>query len=341
MSTLTTATASAPGKLFILGEYAVLHGAPATLAAVDARAWIRIHPAEDGEWRINAPDVDVSQLVLNSDGSLPATATADTRRALKVFDAVRMTIAETVNLPPCSIDIDTAGFAGQAGKLGIGGSAAIASALTGAFNAIAAQQPNRETLLNQAITAHRRAQAGEGSGADVATALLGGIVAFARDARPIQTDWPTDLHALAVPTGHGADTPTLVGATRRLADDAPATHKRCLEPLIQLARDGAHAFAEGDVGTILDIANAYFDGLTALSHAANAAIVTSTHHHLRQLVAEAGGVFKPTGAGGGDLGLVLADSQSTINACATVLEAAGHPPVALHLGASGMASTLE
>lgn len=306
------------------------------LTAVDARARVQVRPATDGRWQIHAPDVDVNTLTLDADGTLSASLPADTRRALRVFDAVRATLAAGVLLPAQRLDIDTTGFATKAGKLGIGASAAVASALTGALTRACNQQMPHTALLQKAMQAHRRAQNGEGSGADVATSIMGGVVAFAHGIAPQTRQWPAGLYALAVPTGGGTDTPTLVGATRRLAQSDPSTHERCIQPLTRLAQDGAAAVTRADAAAVLAIADAYFDGLAALGEAANAPIVTKTHHQLRRIAAEAGAVFKPTGAGGGDLGLVVADSEAAIAASAAALEQAGYPPVSLGFGAAGL-----
>lgn len=340
MSTQVTAgiTTSAPGKLFVLGEYAVLHGAPAVLAAVDARARVNLWAAADNQWRIDAPDIGIHQVTLEARGALPKKLNAAQRRGLRVFDAVRATLSATTRLPPLHIAIDTAGFAGTAGKLGIGSSAAVAVALTGALGRAARFSSNPDDLLEHAIQAHRRAQNGEGSGADVATCMLGGVVTFTRDRAPLCTHWPRGLYALAVPTGDGADTPTLVGATRQLAKTNRARHAACIEPLARLAHSGARALAETDITGLLAIADAYFDGLATLGDAAGAPIVTATHQRLRGIARSCGAVFKPTGAGGGDLGLVLTDSSAALRRCAAALEQAGQPPVALGFGAAGLQS---
>lgn len=332
----TTVSASAPGKLFVLGEYAVLHGAPAVLTAVDARARVQARPVTDGQWRIRAPDVGIAELELGPGGALPDALNPQTRAALKVFDAVRTTTAEIAPLPPLQIEIDTGGFATPAGKLGIGASAAVASALTGVLARFAGDELSQDRLRKQAIQAHRRAQNGEGSGADVATSIMGGILVFLHADPPESLAWPAELYALAVPTGDGADTPQLVGATRRLAETDPNAHNRCIEPLAELAHDGVRALAEHDIASVLTSADAYFDALAALGTAAGALIVTDTHHELRRIAAHAGGVFKPTGAGGGDLGLVLAPSETAAGACATALTNAGHAPVDLSFGAIGL-----
>ena len=41
---MTAVTASAPGKLFLAGEYVVLRGAPAVVAAIDRRVSLRFEP---------------------------------------------------------------------------------------------------------------------------------------------------------------------------------------------------------------------------------------------------------------------------------------------------------
>src|SRR6185295_6471595 len=54
---MTTLVARAPGKLFLLGEYAVLDGAPAIVAAVDRFIEVRLTPRTVRTVRITAPGV--------------------------------------------------------------------------------------------------------------------------------------------------------------------------------------------------------------------------------------------------------------------------------------------
>ncbi len=52
-------TASAPGKLVLTGEYAVLEGAPAVVLAVSRRARVHLRDSEDADWHIDAPDLGI------------------------------------------------------------------------------------------------------------------------------------------------------------------------------------------------------------------------------------------------------------------------------------------
>lgn len=328
-----TVNASAAGKLFILGEYAVLHGAPALVAAVNVRARIRATPAR--AWRLDAPQLGIHGYRLAGDGGLPGDCRPARRQALAVFDAARHLAAREGVLPPLDIVIDTAAFFGAGGKLGLGASAAVAAALIGLFNAINHHSHTRKQLGRQAIAAHRLAQNGEGSGADVAAALLGGLVGYRLD-QPRRHAWPAGLHARAVVTGNGADTRKLVAAVRRLQTRDPTTHGRCIERLCGLAETGYAAMSENNPAALLAAADGYFDALAALGRAARADIVTAAHHELRDLAAQQGCVFKPTGAGGGDLGLLLSDAPRTLEDCDRALAAAGHRCLPLRFGALGL-----
>ncbi|MDH3305214.1 MAG: hypothetical protein OEM92_08415, partial [Gammaproteobacteria bacterium] len=60
--------ASAPGKLVLCGEYAVLDGAPAVCMAVDRRATVTVTDA-DGRWhRVSAPGYASTEGRFRADG---------------------------------------------------------------------------------------------------------------------------------------------------------------------------------------------------------------------------------------------------------------------------------
>lgn len=330
-------TATAPGKLFLLGEYAVLHGAPALLAAMDARCRVTLEPADC--WHVTARPLGLSELTLADDGAIPAEASDDVRRALTVFDAVRRTVTAETELPPLRVTIDTSDFFRHGSKLGLGASAAVAVALTAALHRLLGRPDDPTTVCQTATAAHRRAQGGEGSGADVATAAHGGIVEFAAG-QPVQPRaWPAGLHARPVMTGNGADTRELVAAVRRLAVTDPAGHATAIGRLAALADRGRMALVQSDIPEFLAVCRASLEALATLGATAGADIVTAPHRTLAAVVAETGAVFKTTGAGGGDLGLILAASPSVMEAARRAAEALGHACPPLAFGASGVAVT--
>jgi mevalonate kinase len=52
-------TVSAPGKLMLFGEHAVIYGRPCIVTAVDSRIKVIVEKRTSDELIINAPDVDV------------------------------------------------------------------------------------------------------------------------------------------------------------------------------------------------------------------------------------------------------------------------------------------
>ncbi len=343
-------TASAPGKLFLLGEYAVLHGAPALLTAVDRRAHVTVTTAdaapsgaaEPERWRVIAPAIGIAGCVLEADGSLPIALDAATRERLRVFDAVRRTAAAMAVESPTglTVTIDTAAFWHRSHKLGLGSSAAVAAALTTALAAAHRLRLTPSELLDCATTSHRAAQGGAGSGGDVAASCSGGLITFtgtsgaAPGAEVIRQRWPDDLELRVVTTGTGSSSTELVGRVAEYGRRDPAGHAADLDRLAGLAGQAAAALSSADA--FLTLADRYCDALIALDSHADAGIITDEHLRLRSLVAASGGVFKTSGAGGGDVGLVFASRGVNATAVASALREAGIQTVPLGFGAPGV-----
>ena len=155
-----------PGKLFVIGEYAVLHGGRALVAAVDTGLQCRAERSR--AWRIAAPDLGLDaaldEIATGSSGALLASAIAAARDELSIAGPLRFHLRGT---QPAS-----------RGKFGLGGSAASVVAILGAGAALAgmdlAETQNRARLFAVAFEVHRRHQRGRGSGADVAASIYGG-----------------------------------------------------------------------------------------------------------------------------------------------------------------------
>jgi phosphomevalonate kinase len=83
-------------------------------------------------------------------------------------------------LPPLLVDIDSEALYGSSGnKTGLGSSAAVTVALVALVRAVAEEKlPQKDTLFQLCVEAHRFAQGGRGSGYDVAASLFGGVGIF-------------------------------------------------------------------------------------------------------------------------------------------------------------------
>ncbi len=329
--------ASAPGKLFLIGEYAVLAGAPALLTAVDRRVHVRATPSPDARWRLTAANLGIRDLDLGADLQAPPEFDAATRSKLAVFEAVRAHSAAALGtrLTAQHVTIDSRDFAQDGHKLGLGSSAAVAAALTAALSQASGESLDMGALAMRAIAAHRTAQNGRGSGGDVAAAVYGGLISYTRDHTPIPLTWPADLAAYALVTGTGASTPDLVERVADYGNRAPDAHARYMADLRALA--DAVVGSLNDTRSFLTLAADYFAALCRLDAAAGAGIVTPQHFQLADLAAKHGGVFKTSGAGGGDVGLVFAQRGDEEKRLHAALEQAGARVVDLDFGAAGVA----
>jgi phosphomevalonate kinase len=281
-----TPVVTAPAKLFIAGEYAVLHGGTAIVAAVSRRASARFVT-----------------------GAEPASAL--------VGEAVRATIealaaaGEGTSLPPGSVAVDTGAFSAGGAKLGLGSSAAAATVAVGAVLE-AAGVPVAQSLdlvYSLAAAAHRAAQGGVGSGADVAAAVHGGVIEFAhpREGAPVTRGLAPlpGVELVVFSTGKASSTADRVRAVLAFAGHDPVRHAACIGALAEAATRVRAALGAGDVAELLDAVRAAGAGMKALGLAADVPIVTPPLEAAATLAAELGGAAKPSGAGGGDVGLAL------------------------------------
>jgi phosphomevalonate kinase len=333
-------TADAPGKLVLLGEYAVLAGAPGIAVSVDVRARARITPAPAGESALVIPDTGARHPFRWISGGPPRWEGASPGAFGLPLEAVseilyaRGHLRRAGDLPATVIELGTADFhhtdaRGRRHKLGLGSSAAVIVALTGALlrhgGGAAADQAE---LLAITCEAHRRLQGGAGSGTDVATALYGGVVGVefaAPGAVPRVTPlaWPRGLHCLAIWTGRSASTPAMLTRLRGFQQAEPAAAAGHFARLGAAAARGLAAFRAGDVPAVLDAVGHFGAGLRMLDTAVGLGIWSAEHEQLAALAAAAGVPYKPSGAGGGDYGVALADRRALLAPLRAAVEAAG------------------
>jgi phosphomevalonate kinase len=162
--------ATAPGKIVLLGEYAVALGRPAIVAAMDRRLGCRIR-LEPGPGRLRVGNgVNRCELPLHMD------TVGDAPLEVRFVVAAARVGARFFDLKAVDLNIETWSEIDRAeSKVGLGGSAAIVAATLAAVGAASgSHKGDPKTLAGLGVAAHRLAQGG-GSGADVVAATLGGV----------------------------------------------------------------------------------------------------------------------------------------------------------------------
>ncbi len=316
--------ASAPGKLMICGEYVVLDGAEAVVAAVSTRAYAR--------W--SAAPTDRSPTTL---GSSP-----DSRGAPPEAVVARRWAEASTRPDARTLVIDVSELRQGHKKVGLGSSAAAAAAAAGAvFDAAGLDLRDRAVrgrVLDAALGGHREV-APQGSGADVAAAVLGGFVRFRRlddavEAFPLL--WPTAVEVTAVWTGSEARTSDFVAAVKRFASASPAGYREHARELGTESEQLASAAIDNDSKSLIEAAGNFGRAMGRLGEAAGVPIVTPGLALVSDLASRAGGSAKPSGAGGGDVAVAFFDDPARRIAFETACRERGLVVLSLALGAEGV-----
>jgi phosphomevalonate kinase len=292
----------------LLGEYAVLEGAPALVLAVDRRARVALTTTGGPAWEIVSPTLGAeASLRLDADGvewrGTPAPK-------LEWLAALFAQLPFVATLPPCHIELDSDAFfldhaAGRM-KLGLGSSAAITVALVGALHACAGRPG---PTLEEAIAVHRAIQHGRGSGIDIAAALAGGLSRFelrggAAGCVPMQL--PDGLHWCCVFSGRPASTAAMLAKIAAWREREPAEYTRRTHELATMASRGVDDVASHDAASFLSSLGDYAQALARFGEAGGVDIASRGHRVLAALAAGCGVVYKSCGAGGGDVGVTFA-----------------------------------
>lgn len=290
-----TVSASAPGKVVLLGEYVVLDGARALVMAVDKRCRAELAPAsgERGCLKMRMPKLQVAEFG-------PGEPTGSS-----LVDALVDRADLGPPWPVWSATIDSSEFFSDGLKLGLGSSAAALVAFAGASWATAGKpgQPG----LAELIRCHREFQGGVGSGIDVAAALLGGVVEFRlsteSQAQISSVQLPKSVGFAGVFAGGSASTPGLVGQYRQWADAGSAQADALRQRLIAAAERGCVAVHEDDGAAFVAAIDEYGRCLQELGHEMGADLVTAEHRQIGKIAGGMGLAYKVSGAGGGDVGI--------------------------------------
>ena len=321
---------TAPGKAVLSGEYAVLAGAPAVSMAVDRRARVSVSSLAEGatstvaapgyasgEWRFETgPDGRVTWLDRLPPGGLPV---------------VEATWQRYPGDAPLSIVVDTRDFHDPASnrKFGLGSSAAATTAL---LTALSVHCRDAVPTWAECRDVHRALQGQRGSGVDVATSFHGGLLRFSMaDEAPRTLRWPGGLEYRLLWSGSPADT------VAQLAKyDGRDPHEQSSGLLADAAAAVADAWPDADTDALLEAFARYTEMLRQFDVDHGLGIFDAGHGALSARATGAGLVYKPCGAGGGDIGIVLGTDSAAIEAFCEQAATEGFSKLDMHLDSHGV-----
>jgi mevalonate kinase len=313
-------TASAPGKLMLLGEHAVVYGRPCLVTAV-GRWQATIAPAADDRLHVTAPDVGLL------DGAWSLTAPVGEMPAGARFIAAAVQEFRRQHGGSGGLLVSTS--SALSSRYGLGSSAAVTVAVLqalAAWQGVPLTQAELFDLGRRAVLAVQ----GVGSGFDVAAAVYGGTLYFADGGQTIEPLDSGDLPLVVGYSGVKADTATLVRgvAARRAA--APQAIDRLFDESTVLVEAGRPALQAGDFVTLGRLFDQAQELLVRLG------VSTPRLEALIAAAREAGAWgAKLSGAGGGDC-LIALVSAARRQAVEAAIVAAGGEMLSVRPGEPGV-----
>lgn len=296
-------TSSAPGKVYLFGEHAVVYGEPAVPCAIERRAHVTVEARDDENVHVTASDLSLDGFrVSYVGGDEPAV---DVPRplleaAMGYVDEALEQAREAAGRPDTGFDVTIESDIPLGA--GLGSSAAVVVAgIDAATRELGVELP-REELADRAYQVEYDVQDGQASRADTFCSTMGGVVRVeGNDRRRI--DDPPNLPFVVGYDGGAGETGELVAGVRSLrdryefADDTVAA-------IGDVVRAGETILNRGDLEELGELMNFNHGLLSALG------VSSRSLESMVWAAREAGAVgAKLTGAGGG--GCIVAIDETT------------------------------
>ncbi|MFC7133774.1 MULTISPECIES: mevalonate kinase [Salinibaculum] len=286
-------TSSAPGKVYLFGEHAVVYGEPAVPCAIERRAHVTVEQRESG-MSVHADDLTLDGFTVEYDaetGGRPDVEVADS-----LVEAGVGYVNEAIEQARDAADAGDVGFDITVESsiplgAGLGSSAAVVVATIDAATRELGVELAPVDIAQRAYEVEYAVQDGEASRADTFCSAMGGAVRVEGD--DCRTIAAPDLPFVIGYDGGAGDTGALVAGVRKLREDYGFAADT-VEAIGDIVRQGETALAEGDLaelGRLMNFNHGLLEALGVSSRSLDAMVWAARD-------ADALGA-KLTGAGGG------------------------------------------
>jgi mevalonate kinase len=304
---------SAPGKVYLFGEHAVVYGEPAVPCAIERRATVSVEARDDDHVRVTAEDLSLDGFTVEysgDTGSHPdvAVPTPLVEAAMGYVDAAVSQARDAAGVSDVGFDITVESDIPLGA--GLGSSAAVTVAGIDAATRELGVTLAPEALADRAYRAEADVQDGQASRADTFCSAMGGAVRVeGDDCRTI--DAPSLPFVIGFDGGAG-DTGELVAGVRALKDeyDFAADTVETIGDIVRRGEDllgGAEPEPDdgvlAELGRLMDFNHGLLEALGVSSRSLDSMVWAARE-------AGAHGA-KLTGAGGGGCIVALDPSPET------------------------------
>lgn len=297
---------SAPGKVTLFGEHAVVYGEPAIAAAIDKRVRVEAIKRADEAVRIEARDLMLAgfKALLSSNGSV--TLEGESKKVLAALSYVKRAIEIVREKYGVKVGAHITITSEMPVGAGLGTSAAVAVSVIKAYSLLAGLEFSKEECADLGYQVELSVQ-GRASRMDSTTTAIGGILYIDPRGERVYENikCTSDLRGFIVGyVSREASTGEMVEKVKKLREKSPEIIDLVIKAMGELTRKARGLIERGElyeVGMLMNI-----------NHGLLEAIGVSTSR-LSQMVyaARSAGALgsKITGAGGGGCIIALAPER--------------------------------
>lgn len=294
---MNTITVSAPGKLMLFGEYAVLEGEPCLTAAVNRRMTVRVTRAKTQQFVLHAKDLKID----NYKRSLEDLGNGDVPKDARFAETVVRNFFQQFPQKKSGVIVET--HAPFSKNFGFGSSAATTVALSYALTTLFSVSLSKKELFDFAYKTVLDVQHA-GSGFDIASSLYGGVLYYLSGGKTIEQVNTRSIPLLVGYTGAKADTVSFIHAFNEKKKDAPELFSKTCLSIGEVVKQAKRAIEEGEWQKVGELMNQNQDLLSVFG------VNTPMLENLIRVVKHTGAYgAKLSGAGGGDCMIALAPEE--------------------------------
>lgn len=289
---------SAPGKLMLFGEHAVIYGKPCIVTAVDQRMVVTIERIEENVVELTAPEVDIK--------SFKADYFAGLDKLPKGAKFVFASIKNFYKKFGISSGLKIETKSDFSSKFGFGSSSAVTVCVVKGLAEIFGIKLTNKQIFDLSYKTVLDVQ-GVGSGFDIAAAIWGGTLYFISGGKKIVRITKNTLPLVVGYTGIKADTATLIKKVEELKKTKPKVINSIFDSITLIVKDAKERLKKGDykgLGELASLNQGLLDSLGVNTEALSSLI----------FAARSNGAYgaKLSGAGGGDCMIAFCpDSKKT------------------------------
>ena len=315
-------TVSAPGKLMLLGEHAVVYNHPCLVTAVDQRIRATVETLDVLEFQLEATDVKVT----GYKKPLSELGVGDIPKGSKFVEIAVKNINDKYPLKTGLTITTTSEFSSQ---FGFGSSSASTVCTIKAVSEILGLNLSNKEIFDLSYKTVLDIQ-GKGSGFDVAASVFGGTLYFVAGGKVIEPLKSDSLPLIVGYSGVKADTVALINKVKESfanRQDRLNEIYNCIEVLVNDAKDALLKMDWKNFGELMNEDQKYLDKLGVS--------IGKLNNMIKGALSAGAYGAKLSGAGGGDCMIAVA-SEDKRQAVEKAINAVGGEVINVKANAEGV-----